>query len=154
MSMLPLIDLARGIAQVSSGRFDKGTAWLHDSHDQLSKQGNKRPIGRLHLALGELHLKSILGLDPSFPFLYWENSDLPRRATPEAAEQAERHLNEAVSVSLQAGMPGIAACALNARAVIRSLDSRVEEAANLVQRAHELAAPLDWTTLHDRLITH
>ena len=152
--MLPLIDLARGIAQVSSGRFDKGTAWLHDSHDQLSKQGNKRPIGRLHLALGELHLKSILGLDPSFPFLYWENSDLPRRATPEAAEQAERHLNEAVSVSLQAGMPGIAACALNARAVIRSLDSRVEEAANLVQRAHELAAPLDWTTLHDRLITH
>lgn len=154
LSMLPVIDLGCGIAHVSSGRIDKGTAWLHGSHDQLSKQDNKRPIGRLHLALGELHLKSIPDLDPSFPFLYWENSDLPRRVTPEASEQAERHLNEAVSVSLQAGMPGIAACALNALAVIRSLDSRVEEVANLVQRAHELAAPLDWTTLHDRLVTH
>lgn len=80
--------------------------------------------------------------------------ELPQEATPEAVEQAERHLNAAVSVSQQAGMPGIAAYALSALAVIRSRDNQVEEATNLVQRAHELAAPLDWTTLRDRLVTH
>ena len=53
---------------------------------------------QFHLALGELHLKRIPDVDPSIPFLYWKNIELPQQVTPKAAEQAERHLNEAVSV--------------------------------------------------------
>jgi class 3 adenylate cyclase/tetratricopeptide (TPR) repeat protein len=154
LSMLQTIDLAYGMAHVASGRTDEGMAWLHDVHERLSNQDNKRPVGRLHLALGELHLKLIPDLDPSFPFLYWKNIELPQQATPEAVEQAERHLNEAVTVSQEASMPGIGAHALNALAVLRSLDNQVEEARDLVRRAHELAAPLGWTTLQDKLVTH
>jgi class 3 adenylate cyclase/tetratricopeptide (TPR) repeat protein len=154
LSMLQTIDLAYGMAHVASGRIDKGMAWLHDVHEQLSNQDNKRPVGRLHLALGELHLKLIPDLDPSFPFLYWQNIELPQQATPEAGKQAERHLNKAVSVSQEASMPGIAAHALYALAVLRSLENQVEEAKDLVRQAREFAAPLGWTTLQDKLVTH
>jgi tetratricopeptide (TPR) repeat protein len=152
LSMLHTIDLAYGMAHVASGRIDKGMAWLNDLHGHLSNQDNKRPVGRLHLALGELHLKLIPDIDSSFPFLYWKNIELPQQATPEAREQAERHLNEAVSVSQEAGTPGIAAHALYALAELRSLESRVEEAENLVRQARELAAPLDWALLNDKLV--
>jgi class 3 adenylate cyclase/tetratricopeptide (TPR) repeat protein len=154
LCMLQTIDLAYGIAHVASGRIDEGKSWLHDVHEHLSNQDNKRPVGRLHLALGELYLKLISDVDPSIPFLYWKNIELPQQVTPQAAEQAERHLNAAVSVSQEASMPGIAAHALYALAVLRSLDNQVEEAKDLMRRAHELVAPLDWTTLQDKLVTH
>ena len=153
-SMLQTIDLAYGMAHIASGRIDKGMAWLHDLHEHLSNQDNKRPVGRLHLALGELHLKLIPGIDPSFRSLYWKNIEPPQQATPKTGEQAERHLNEAISVSQEAGMPGIAAHALYALAVLRSLENQVEEAEDLVRQARELAAPLDWTVLSDKLVTH
>ncbi len=50
-------------------------------------------------------------------------------------------------------MPGIAAHALYALAMLRSLENQVEEAEDLVRQARELAAPLGWTALNDRLIT-
>ena len=154
LSMLHTIDLAYGMAHVASGRIDKGVSWLHDVQEHLSNQENKRPVGRLHLALGELHLKLIPDVDPSTPFLYWKNIELPQQVTPKAAKQAERHLNEAVSVSQEASMPGIAAHALYALAVLRSLDNKVEEANDLVLRARKLAAPLGWMTLQDKLVAH
>ncbi|MDJ0958084.1 MAG: AAA family ATPase [Arenicellales bacterium] len=154
LSMLHTIDLAYGMAHVASGHIDKGISWFHDLQEHLSNQDNKRPIGRLHLALGELHLKLIPDVDPSTPFLYWKNIELSQQVTPIAAEQAERHLNEAVSVSQEASMPGIAAHALYALAVLSSLDNKVEEANDLVRRARRLAAPLGWTTLQDKLVAH
>lgn len=154
LCMLQTIDLAYGMAHVASGRIEEGKSWLHDVHEHLPNQDNKRPVGRLHLALGELYLKLISDVDPSIPFLYWKNIEPPQQVTPQAAEQAERHLNAAVSVSQEASMPGIAAHALYALAVLTSLDDQVEVAKDLMRRAHELAAPLGWTTLRDKLVTH
>lgn len=154
LCMLQTVDLAYGMAHVASGHLDKGLSWLHDAHEHLSNQENKRPVGRLHLALGELYLKLIPDVDPSIPLLYCKNIELPQQAMAEAAELAERHLNAAVSVSQEASMPGIAAHALYALAVLRSLDNQVEEAKGLVRRAHELASPLGWRTLYDKLVTH
>ena len=99
-------------------------------------------------------MKLIPDVDPSIPLLYCKNIELPQQAMAEAAELAERHLNAAVSVSQEASMPGIAAHALYALAVLRSLDNQVEEAKGLVRRAHELASPLGWRTLYDKLVTH
>lgn len=152
LSMLHTIDLAYGMAQVASGRTDQGISLLNDASELLSSQDNVRPVGRLHLALGELHLKLIPDVDSSTSFLYWNNTELPHNASVNAAEQAERHLAAAVSVSEKAGMPGIAAHALYALSVLRSVDNQIEEAKALLQRAREYAAPLGWSTLNDKLV--
>ena len=129
-------------------------SWLNDVHDKLSAQNNKRPLGRLNLALGELYLKLTSDLDPSFPFLYWKNLEIPRQTISEGTKMAEKHLKAAASLGQEASMPGISAHALHTLATLKSRDNHFEEAKSLVLQAQELSAPLDWTTLNQKLATH
>lgn len=130
-NMIPLTDIAYGMALSQLEPLDRSLKWFRDFEDRMHSQGNHRVLCFFHLVFGEFCLVSnVKDLKLSDEY-YWKNLDISPGNSSVMVDDAEKHLKLAFSLGEKMGMHRFTSNAASKLAALRIFQNRDKEADDL-----------------------